>query len=91
MSSGQPGVADNTNREQRRRRRNRVPGAIFVTCIGLVSFFRVAGNPRFETIHTLDVIGLMTAGAGFGVAFVLLMQSFVLPRSEDNGAGQEPK
>jgi hypothetical protein len=59
--------------------------AVFVACIGLTSFSRVAGNPRFESIHTLDVIGLMTAGAGFGVALVLLVQFFVRPgpRSED--------
>ena len=40
------------------------------------AFFRVAGNPRFETIHTLDVIGLMTAGAGIAVALILLIQFF---------------
>jgi hypothetical protein len=53
--------------------------------MGLVAFSGVAGNPRFETYHTLDVIRLMTAGAGFGVALVLLIQFFKFPgpRSED--------
>lgn len=59
--------------------------ALFILCIGLGSFSRVAGNPRFEAIHVLDVIGLMTAGAGIGVALVLLVQFFTLSgrRSED--------
>jgi hypothetical protein len=59
--------------------------AVFAACMGLVAFSSVAGNPRFETYHTLDVIRLMTAGAGFGVALVLLIQFFKSPgpRSED--------
>ena len=58
--------------------------AVFAMCMGLVTFSSVAGNPRFETYHTLDVIRLMTAGAGFGVALVLLIQFFKSPgtRSE---------
>ena len=95
MSSSQPGDAENTRQEQRQRRMRRVSVAmgIFAGFTGLSAYFRVAGNPRFETIHTLDVIGLMTAGAGIAVAFVLLMQFFLLPgpRSEDNRASQEPK
>ena len=71
-------------------RRVSVGMAVFAAWIGLMSLSRVAGNPRFETIHTLDVIGLMTAGGGFGVALVLLMQYFTLPgdRPEDrSGTG----
>jgi hypothetical protein len=87
MSSGQPEDADNTNREQRRRRMRRVQvvWAVFFACIGLVCFSNVAGNARFETYHTLDVIRLMTAGAGFGVALVMLspLVKFPDPRSED--------
>ena len=66
-------------------RRVSVGMAVFAACIGLMSFFRVAGNPRFETIHTLDVIGLMTAGACIAVGLVLLIQFFAIPdpRSED--------
>ena len=86
MSSSQPEDADDTKREQRQRRMRRVQVAmaIFVACIGLVSFSNVAGNARFQTYHTLDVIRLMTAGAGFGGALVLLIQFFNFPgpRSE---------
>ena len=86
MSSGQPEDTDDTKREQRQRRMRRVQVAmaIFAACIGLVSFSSVVGNARFETYHTLDVIRLMTAGAGFAVALILLIQFFNFPgpRSE---------
>jgi hypothetical protein len=70
--------ADTIEREQRRRRMRRVQVgmAVFVLCLGLVNLFGVAGKPRFETYHTLDVIRLVLAGAGFGVALVLLIQFF---------------
>jgi multisubunit Na+/H+ antiporter MnhB subunit len=86
MSSSQPEDADNTKREQRQRRmrRSRVAMAIITACLGLFAFSSVASKPRFETYHTLDVIRLMIAGAGFAVALVLLIQFFNFPgpRSE---------
>ena len=83
MNSVHPEVADNIKREQRQRRMRRVQVAmaVFAMGMGLVTFSRVAGNPRYETYHTLDVIRLMTAGAGFGVALVLLIQFFKSPRT----------
>jgi hypothetical protein len=88
MSSGQPEGADHTPRAQRQRRMRRVSVglAVFAVCIGLMSFFRVAGNPRFESIHTLDVIGLMTAGAGIAAGLVLLIQFFSLPDSRSEAS-----
>lgn len=87
MSADRPESGDGTARGQRPRRMRRVSVgmAVFAACLGLMSLSRVAGSPRFESIHTLDVIGLMTAGGGLGVAFVLLMQYFNLPgdRPED--------
>jgi hypothetical protein len=86
MSSSQPADADTTGREQRQRRTRRVSVvmAVIAACLGLMAFSRVASNPRFETIHVLDVIGLMTAGAGIAAGLVLLMQFIFLPgpRSE---------
>jgi hypothetical protein len=81
MSSSQPDDADNTEREQRQRRMRRVPLALapFAACMGLIAFSGVASSPRFETIHTLDVIRLMTAGAGLAVALVVLIQFFNFP------------
>ena len=78
MNSVHPEAADNIKREQpqRRMRRAQVGMAVFAAFIGLFSFFGVAGNPRFETYHRLDVARLILAGAGFGVALVLLIQFF---------------
>ena len=60
-------------------------GAFF----GVVAFLGVSTNPRFETIHVLDVMRLMTAGAGFAVALIGLILFFILgPRTEGNRAGE---
>lgn len=87
MSSGKHEYADNTKRAQRHRHRSLLLG-VMGAFWGLFAFWRVAGSPRFETIHTLDVIGLMTAGAGLAVALVILLQFFFLPNpySEDKKA-----
>lgn len=83
MNSVNPEVADNIKREQpqRRIRRFQVLMAVFLIFIGLVNFSGVAGKPRFETYHRLDVARLILAGAGFGVALVLLVQLFKSPGS----------
>ncbi len=57
----------------------RLSSAIMAAFFGLIAFFSVDGDPRFETFHTLDVIRLMTAGAGIGVALVLLVWFFNSP------------
>ena len=57
---------------------------------GVLAFFRVASKPRFETFHVLDVIGLMTAGAGLAVALIMLILFFTRgPRTEDNRAREK--
>lgn len=78
MNSVQSEPPDNLKREQlqKRMRQAQIGMAFFGICIGLTSFARVAGKPRFEGYHTLDVIGLMTAGAGFAAALVGLIQFF---------------
>ena len=86
MSSAHSEPTNNQNQEQRRRRMRRAQQgiAIFVLCNAVIAFASVAGNARFENYHSLDVIRLVAAGAGFGVALVLLIQFFCLPefRSE---------
>jgi hypothetical protein len=74
----------------RRRRYERLWGAAFTAFMGLIAFSGVAGNPRFETIHRLDVIRLMTAGAAVAVTIMLLIK-FVNgdPHSEDSRAGEK--
>ncbi len=76
MSSSQTTNADNASLEQLRRRKGRLFGGMMAAFFGLIAFFSVASSPRFETFHTLDVIRLMTAGAGLGVAFVLVIWFF---------------
>jgi hypothetical protein len=41
---------------------------------GAIALMNVARNPRFELIHTVDVIGLVAAGACFGVAIALFVR-----------------
>ena len=73
-----------------RRRPSPLWAASFTAFFGAIAFFSVSSNPRFETIHVLDIIRLMTAGAGFAVAIVGLSLFFILgPRREDNRAGEK--
>ncbi len=66
-------------------------GAAFTAFMGLIAFTRVASNPRFETIHRLDVMRLMTAGAAVAVTIMLLIKFFNGdPHSKDNRAGEKP-
>ncbi len=76
MSSSQTTNADKVSLEQGRRRKGRLFGGMMAAFFGLIAFFSVANSPRFETFHTLDVIRLMTAGAGLGVALVLVIWFF---------------
>ncbi len=63
-------------------------GAGMTAFFGAIAFFSVSSNPRFETIHVLDVIRLMTAGAGFALApFMLLLFFGGGPGLEANRAG----
>ena len=65
--------------------------AAFAAFWGAFAFFGVSSNPRFETIHVLDVIRLMTAGAGFAVALMTLLMVFFRrgSLSEDKRAGEK--
>ena len=64
--------------------------AAFTAFMGLLALFSVSNSPRFETFHVLDVIRLMTAGAGFAVALMMLILFFNLgPRLEDKRAGEK--
>jgi hypothetical protein len=64
--------------------------ASFTALFGAIAFFGVYGNPRFETIHVLDVIRLMTAGAGLALTIFMLMLHFRGGHiSVDNRAGEK--
>ncbi len=74
-----------------RNRRNSVPmilASLSSLMMGILVLCNVAGSPRFETFHTLDVIRLVAAGAGIGASLVILVQLFVFrgDRSEEKEA-----
>jgi len=78
-----------------RDRRRLLWMAAFAAFFGVNSFFRVSSKPRFETIHALDVVGLMTAGAGLAVVVMALVLFFIRGlRTEDSGqekkSGEKP-
>ena len=50
--------------------------------IGLLEFSNIARNPRFEAIHTVDVVGLLGCGACFGVALTALFAALRSRRAE---------
>lgn len=58
--------------------------AAFTSFFGATAFLSVYSNPRFATINVLDVIRLMTAGAGLAVTVMMLVLYFTRDtRSED--------
>jgi hypothetical protein len=64
--------------------------AAITAVMGVIAFSGVASNPRFETIHVLDVIRLMTAGAAIAVTIMLVVTFFNRgPFSDDKGAGEK--
>jgi hypothetical protein len=76
--------------DRQSQRRGFLWGALFTAFIGGNAFISVSSNPRFETIHVLDVMRLMLAGAAVAVTLVLLIQFFVRgPLSEDKRAGEK--
>jgi hypothetical protein len=58
--------------ETKLAKRKRPPFVVWMMplFIGLLTFYRVAQSPEFESYRTVHVIQLVTAGAGFGVALV---------------------
>jgi hypothetical protein len=62
--------------------RKRPPIAVFIILlfIALIGFYRVTQSPRFESYRTVDVIQLVTSGAGFGAALTGLIVRLLRPR-----------
>ena len=58
--------------------------APFTAFMGALAFYSVSSNPRFATLHALDVIRLMTAGAGLAVTIVLVIRYL---KESGEGAG----
>ena len=80
MRSGQAEDADNTKREQRQRRIRIIVG-LFMLMFGVFPLLNALGNPRVQTLHGPDVLGLIASGLCFGFGFGLLL-SKILFRGE---------
>lgn len=72
MSSAQPEDADKTKREQRQRRMRIIVG-LFMMMLGVFPLLNAIGNPRVQTLHAPDVLGLIASGLclGFGLGLLL--------------------
>ena len=63
--------------------------ASFTAFYGVIAFLGVCTKPRFATMHVLDVIRLMTAGAGFALTVMALIMFFNRERpAEDRSTGE---
>ena len=69
-----------TSNGKRRRFVAMVP-LMSVLMLGVLGFYRVATNARFESYHKMDVAQLFISGASFGVALTGLIFWFVRPRT----------
>jgi hypothetical protein len=54
-------------------RRRRVFAGVFLLMFGMLPLLRMVGNPRFETLHGSDVVGLIASGLCFGFGLALLL------------------
>ena len=68
----------------------RVWTALFAAFWGALAFLGVSSNPRFATIHVLDVMRLMLVGAAIAVALMSLFFNPGAP-SEANSPGEESR
>jgi hypothetical protein len=59
-----------------------VPVVFVPLLIGSIGFFNLTRNPRFQAIHTVDVVQLLGTGMCFGVALVALFAIFRRSSSE---------
>ena len=50
--------------------------------MGFLEFTNISRNPRFEAIHTVDVVGLLASGACFGVALAAAVAAVRARRAE---------
>ena len=66
----------NTKREQRQRSIRIIVG-LFMLMLGVPPLLNALGNPRVQTLHTPDVMGLIAAGLCFGFGLGLLSSKLI--------------
>ena len=55
---------------------------LVLALLGAIRLMTVLGEPRLEALHRVDVLGLVTSGALFGIGFVGLMGWLNFARSQ---------
>ena len=78
MSSDLRDDVDNTKRDQRQRRIGIV--GLFMLMLGVAPLLNALGNPRVQTLHAPDVMGLFASGLCFGFGLGLLLSKLMFRR-----------
>jgi hypothetical protein len=76
MSSSPPEDAENAKRQQRQRSIRIIVGLLMLM-LGVPPLLNALGNPRVQTLHAPDVLGLIASGLCFGFGLGLLLSKLV--------------
>ena len=76
MSSNPPEDAESAKREQRQRSIRIIVG-LFMLMLGVPPLLNALGNPRVQTLHTPDIMGLIASGLCFGFGSGLLLSKLM--------------
>jgi hypothetical protein len=68
--------AENTKRKQRQQNARMIVGLLLLM-LGVPPLINALGNPRIQTLHTPDVMGLFASGLSFGFGLGLLLSKLV--------------
>jgi hypothetical protein len=76
MSSSPPADGENTKVEHRQRSIRIIVG-VFMLMLGVAPLVNAVGNPRVQTLHTPDILGLIASGLCFGFGSGLLLSKLM--------------
>ena len=76
MSSSPPEHAENTKQEHRQRSIRIIVG-LFLLLLGVPPLLNALANPRVQTLHAPDVLGLIASGLCFGFGLGLLLSKLM--------------
>ncbi|MGH9727854.1 MAG: hypothetical protein ACRD4V_04610 [Candidatus Acidiferrales bacterium] len=65
-----------------RRRRSLAASAFVLIVVGSIGFFSLSQRPRFQAIHTVDVVQLLATGMCYGVALAGIFAMFRKPSAD---------
>lgn len=58
---------------EQRRRSNRIIVGLLMLTLGVPPLLNALGNPRVQSLHAVDVLGLVASGLCFGFGLGLLL------------------